>query len=228
MGQRVIPSVENPQELAERVDLTHCAVLAVDIQNDWCHENGHCAKSGNDVSILQHVVPKVAKLLAEARRYQVPIIHIRTIHSKWTDSPSWYARLKKRNIRAEDLLQPGSWGAEFYKIIPRPEDYVVAKHRYSAFVDTDLDLVLRSASIKTIIMAGFTSNVCVQNTAMHGFMKDYYVAFLEDCTATFTVEDHEIALAYMGRLSLAITNSKTLVEAWRLVRKGDKELDHKM
>ena len=112
IGQRVIPSVENPQELAERVDLTHCAVLVVDIQNDWCHENGHCAESGNDVSILQHVVPKVAKLLAEARRYQVPIIHIRTIHSKWTDSPSWYASLKKRHIRAEELLQPGSGGAE--------------------------------------------------------------------------------------------------------------------
>ncbi|MDP2931414.1 MAG: isochorismatase family cysteine hydrolase [Chloroflexota bacterium] len=219
MGARNIPLVENPQELAERIDLAHCAVLVVDIQNDWCHENGHYAKSGSDVTILQNTVPKIAEFLGEARAYHVPIIHIQTVHSNWTDSPPWHARLKKRNISADALLKPGTWGVEFYKIIPQPDDYVVIKHRYSAFVDTDLDLVLRSAGIKTIIMTGFASNVCVQNTAMHGFMRDYYVALLADCTATFTVEDHEIAMAYMGKLSLSITNAKTLLEAWRLVRK---------
>ena len=221
MGQMTTdkPLVENSSELLKRVDLANSAVLVVDVQNDWCHENGARAKAGNDVSTLQNTVPKVEKFVAEARRYKIPIIHIGTTHSKWTDSPAWSTRLAKRNVDASIFLKPGTWGAEFYKVGPQTGDYVVIKHRYSAFIGTDLDLVLRSIGIRTLIMAGFASNICVQNTALHGLMNDYYVVLLDDCTATFTVEDHEIAMAYMGRLNITITNAKILLEALQVVKK---------
>jgi ureidoacrylate peracid hydrolase len=215
-----VPLKLNPNELLEKVDLMNSAVLVVDIQNDWDHEGGARAKAGNDVSIFQNTVPRIEAFLKGARSYHVPIIHIRSTHDKWTDSPPWLARFCKRNIDACNFLRPGSWGAEFYKVIPQADDYIVTKHRYSAFVDTELDLVLRCTGIKTIIMAGFATDICVQNTALHGFMRDYYVVVLADCTATLNPEDHVIALGYMDKLSLVITNAETLLEAWRIGGEG--------
>jgi ureidoacrylate peracid hydrolase len=210
-------TVSSPHKLLQIVDLANSAVLVVDIQNDWCHEDGVYAKGGNDVAILQDTVPKVEELLAGARRYKVPIVHIKTTHSRWTDSPSWRARLPKSfNIDTGAFLKPGSWGAEFYKIVPQDDEYIVTKHRYSAFVDTDLDLALRSTGIRTIIMTGFASNVCVQATALHGFMRDYYVVILEDCTATFSTQEHRIALTHMHTFGLVTSNAGTIIEAWKI------------
>jgi len=219
-GNRSVLLVQIPSELLERVDLQNSAVLVVDIQNDWDHEDGARAKGGDDVSIFQNTVPKVEEFLTGARRYQMPIIHLRSTHDKWTDAPPWLARFNKRNIDVRAFLQPGSWGAEFYKITPQADEYIITKHRYSAFVGTELDLVLRCIGVRTIIMTGFATDVCVQNTALHGFMKDLYVVVLADCTATLIPEDHEIALSYMDKLSLVITNAGTLLEAWRIGGKG--------
>ncbi|MBI3434817.1 MAG: cysteine hydrolase [Proteobacteria bacterium] len=58
-----------------------------------------------------------------------------------------------------DSGAPGSWGGEFVKnIIPHPSEMVITKHRYSAFVDTRLELFLRSYGIRTVVIAGTTTN----------------------------------------------------------------------
>lgn len=213
--------IQNATELLESADLAKSAVLVVDVQNDWCHKNGAYAKAGNDTSSLQIIVPKIKDFVQKARGYDVPIIHIGTTHSKWTNSPSWQARFRNLfNINADALLSPGSWGADFYKITPQIDDYVVLKHRYSAFVDTDLDLVLRSIGASTLIMCGFATNACVQYTAVHGYMKDYYVAVLEDCTATFTAEEHKIALSHMKKFGLLISTSETIIKTLEVVRQN--------
>ncbi len=212
--------VQSPNELLETVDMVKAAVLVVDMQNDYCHEDGCLAKGNNDVSLSQKMVPTLKNFLTETRRYQMPIIHIRTIHSKWTDSPSWRLRLKTWNADINKFLRPGSWGAEFYKIIPETDEYIVTKHRFSAFIDTDLDLVLRSQGIRTTILTGEATNVCVQATAWDGYMKDYYTVILGDCTAAFSAEEHEAALSSMERLIGITTTSETIIEAWRIGKKG--------
>ncbi|MFC1955291.1 cysteine hydrolase family protein [Chloroflexota bacterium] len=201
-------------ELLDWVDVRNSAILVVDVQNDYCHEDGCFARGNFDVSFGQKMVPDLNKFLTEARKCKVPILHIQSIHGKWTNSPVWISRHRRTNIDADKMLQPDSWGVEFYKVLPRPNDYIVAKHRYSAFVDTELDVVLRSQGIKTIIVAGVLTNVCVELTAWHGFMKDYYVVVLEDCTAACSTEDHETALVSMGK-SFVIATSATAVEALR-------------
>ena len=140
---RSVPLAQSPNELLEKVDLMNSAIFVVDIQNDWDHEDGARAKAGIDISIIQNTVPRVEAFLTGARSYHVPIIHIRMTHDKWNDSPPWLARFNKRNIDARNFLRTGTWGAEFYKIIPQADDYVINKHRYSAFFNTDLDIVLR-------------------------------------------------------------------------------------
>ena len=50
----------------------------------------------------------------------------------------------------------------------------MTKHRYGAFESTDLDLVLRSRGIRTVVMTGIATNVCVETTARQAFLRDYY------------------------------------------------------
>jgi ureidoacrylate peracid hydrolase len=97
---------------------------------------------------------------------------------------------------------------------PANHDYVVTKHRYSGFVDTDLDLVLRAQGIKTLIMAGTSSNGCVEATAYMGFVRDYAIVFLSDCTAASTAAKHGEALQRV-RSWATVASSADLVQAWR-------------
>lgn len=74
-------------------------------------------------------------------------------------------------------------GGDFYHVKPRPDDVVVTKHHYGAFEGTDL--ILRSRRIRAVIMAVVATNVCVETTARQAFVRDYYVVFSSDCTATY-------------------------------------------
>ena len=202
----------------ENVDLVHSAVLVIDVQNDYCHEDGVLARKGKNITLLQQVAPRVLSLLEKARRLEIPIIHIHNEHSSWTESPSW----QKRHLPSPDSNTPcqaGSWGAEFYKVIPESGEYSITKHRYSAFINTDLDLVLRSTGVKTIILTGVETNVCVESTARDGFMKDYYVVLVEDCVAAKGTVEHEATLFNIRNYFGVVTSSQTLIQAWQDMKK---------
>ncbi len=93
---------------------------------------------------------------------------------------------------------------------------MVKKHRYSAFVDTDLDLVLRSLGVKTLIMTGVATNVCVESTARDGCFHDYYVVFLSDCTATNDgPAAQEATLENMRRHFGVVASADEVVAAWQ-------------
>ena len=99
-------------------------------------------------------------------------------------------------------------------IKPLPGEVVVNKHRYSGFVNTDLDLILRSKRIRTLIMSGVTSNTCVESTARDGFMRDYYIVFLADCSATFDDELHNATLKRIDLLFGEVANAADVVGCW--------------
>lgn len=210
----------------ESIDIARSAVIVIDIQNDFFHENGAMGKANvvakpgaNDVFTVQKIVPSVQRFLAQARQSGIPVIYVRSEYSKWTDSPSF----KKRGLSGADFsmhCRPGSWGAEFYRVTPEPDDFIVTKHRHSAFIDTDLELVLRSVGIRTIVLTGIATNVCVESTARDGFMKDYYVVLVKDCTAAWSKREHEAALFNIGTYFGAVASSQEIAETWQTTRKA--------
>lgn len=195
-------------------DLSHSAVMVIDVQNDYCHENGVIARAGRDVTAVQRMVPNITAFLPQARLLKVPVIHVRTEHGPWTNAPSWVKRIGGLG-RNSGMLRPGSWGAEFYRVTPEPEDCVVTKHRYTAFLDTDLDVILRSQGIRTVVLAGCATSVCVESTARDAFNKDYYVVVLSDCVAAYTLQMHEASLTVLGEFFGAVASSQEVLEAWR-------------
>jgi ureidoacrylate peracid hydrolase len=166
------------------------ALLIVDMQNDFCHPEGAQGKRGRDLSMVYGMIPTFAEVLKGARQIGLPVIFVRTLHYTWTDSKTWRKRLDgyKRGI---EICLPGSWGSEIIDALaPLESEPVVIKHRYSAFLDTDLGLMLRSMKIDTLLIGGVGTNVCVESTARHAYMLDYDVCLLEDCTAGSDAELH--------------------------------------
>lgn len=178
------------------------AVIVVDVQNDYCHPEGALSQAGCDVSGVAEMMPQLHKLLQRARELNVPLIFIQTLHEIATDSDAWTTRSSGRSA---NVCRRGSWGAEFYEVSPEEDDIIVNKHRYSAFVNTRLDSVLKTLKIETLIMTGVSTNVCVESTARDGFMLDYHIVLAADACASYSSAAHDMTLenieGYFGKVS---------------------------
>jgi len=196
--------------LAEKVDPRHAALLVVDVQNDFCHEQGACAKNGWDVRPMQAIIPTLNRLIGECRRAGLPVIFVGVTHSPADDSDVWRER---QADRPHYICREGSWGAEWYGVKPLAEEPVVIKHRYSAFVGTGLDELLRARGIKSLIVSGTTTDRCVETAARDGFMRDYYIVFVSDCTATSKPEYHQRTLGIMEEIFGVVASAEEIIEA---------------
>ncbi len=207
--------------LEEKVDRKNATLLVVDMQNDFCHRDGSLAKRGKDMTATHQMMPRLKRLISEARQAKVPVIFIRQTLSELTTSQAGREmRLKRMSGGGELPLQEGSWGAEFFEVAPEPGECVVTKHRYSAFAGTSLDLILRSMGIKTLIMTGVATNVCVETTARDGYMEGYYIVFLGDCAATHSIEEQEATLRNIEGYFGVVNTAEEVIAAWRKLKQS--------
>lgn len=202
---------------AEELTKSTCAVLVIDVQNDFCAEDGVHGYRGADLQWVQAVVEPTERLLEEARRRSVPVIFVRTHHDRWSDQESNYLRDSPVGILHH--LQPNAQGSEFYRLRPGPDEYVLTKRRYSAFFGTELDILLRNLGTKKLILAGVATNVCVETTARDANMRDFDVVVVKECVAAYSEDAHNAALAnidrHFGRLVALDDVARDLVAAGR-------------
>lgn len=189
----------------------HSALVIVDVQNDYCHKEGCLAKQDLDVSMVDEMMPNLKNIIASLKEIEVPIIYVKTVHEDCTDSDTWTKRLKGKS--GKNLCRKNTWGAEFFQLSPSEDDIIVVKHRYSAFINTRLDSILRSMKIETLIMAGVSTNVCVESTARDGFMLDYDIIFLSDCTAAFSKEAHNMTLQTINQFFGSVATSEEVLQS---------------
>lgn len=130
--------------LEEKIDPPHTALLVVDVQNDFCHPDFELARMGADVSAAQEAVPRIEQLIAAGRSAGVLVVFVQVIHHK-ADISDVYLEHRARTLPgAAPIVKDGTWGAEFFIVNPEPDDPVVNKYRYSAFIGTGLDTILRA------------------------------------------------------------------------------------
>ena len=188
------------------------AVLVVDVQNDFCHERGAMSRLGSDMGAVQSSVRALAGFLDEARRVGVPVIFIATHHGEWTNSQVWLTRGPRSG---GEICAAGSWGAEFYQIAPVAGEPVVVKHRYSGFVGTDLEVILRAKERRSVLITGVSTNVCVESTGRDAYMRDYHLVVVDDCCGAFANAEHEATLHNVRRYFGRVLNSREIASHWR-------------
>ncbi len=107
-----------------------------------------------------------------------------------------------------------------------PGDVVLDKPRYGAFHGTDLDLVLRSAAVDTVLISGIATNICCDTTAREASQRDYRVVFLSDGTATKEmngVPAAELQRATLASLGMVFARIATVQETTSALRVGQRE-----
>lgn len=210
--------------LEQKVRPGHTALIVIDMQNDFCASSGLVARGGRDVSDAQAMAERLPGLIAQARAAGVLVIFVRNVYttdSNFYLSDVWLeqaARKQGGGYTRFPVCAADSWEGDFYgDVRPQPGDPVVTKHRYSAFYNTDLDTILRANGIRTAVITGVSTNVCVETTAREGFVRDYYVVLVADGTAAYSTEEHEKTLKDIDRFFGEVTTIARLCASWSQV-----------
>ena len=112
------------------------------------------------------------------------------------------------------LCRHGTWGFGFYGVTPRPDEPIVTKHRFDAFYNTDLELILNSNNRRTLFFAGVSTNVCVETSLRNAFIRDFEVVMLADCTAARNQSAHDAALDTIHHHFGIVATSLDVERAW--------------
>ena len=183
--------------LAERLQPAHTALVVVDMQNDFCAEGGYLqrtraasAKNPIRVDANERIADGIARLAEAARRAGATVAWLRSVYDfKYLAA----AHIAQRD--GEGCCMEGSWGADWFRIRPAEGDLVVTKHTFSGFHDTELHAGLQARGIRTLLMTGVATNVCVDSTLRHGFFLGYHIVLVEDCVGSGNQAGHEGTLA---------------------------------
>ena len=177
------------------IDRGQTALLVMDLENDLVHEDGAFkdfgfAKMVNDNDVLG----KVNTLLAAARRAPVKVIHISVKFRPGHPEASRSAGLFQAVVSANALVE-GTWGATIHEAVsPKEGEPVVTKRAVSAFAGSDLEKLLQTAGITTLILSGVATNFVVEGTAREASDRGYNVVVVGDCCASVSQEAHDSSL----------------------------------
>lgn len=203
--------------LEEQIAQDRCALLVIDMQNDFVSPEGAMARFGFDLSMVQEIAPRLARFIQQARQRGTFLVHTRVINDATQNPPSWYAFWGPPAVTIE-----GSWGAEFAPgFEPQEGEPVVTKYTYGAFTGTNLDTILRRREVKTLIVTGTGPNICAGDTMHQGFALGYHIVAPRDCLASFTVKGpefnrmvKEVAMYIIERHYGKVVTSEEIVQIW--------------
>ena len=206
----------------ERVDPASTALVIIDVQNDFALPQGVCGQVGDDISPVAPMVARLKARIESARKAGVLIVFVRTIYDEPVLSPALAEQYQRRGY-PNSICLTGTAGVEFYGGIgPQnaPNEVLVTKHRYSAFWGSSIDRVLRTNGIRTVVLTGIATEVCVESTARDAFFRDYQVVVLEDCVGCYSEDRQKAALVVIARSFGVVTSSADVAAVWQRLGNG--------
>jgi nicotinamidase-related amidase len=198
------------------IDPAHTALVIVDMQNDFCHGEGVMAKFGADLSTFPDAIAANRDLLGAARQSGAMVIHVHGESIPLARSPNLRGLVSEKKTVSQ-LVQAGSWGAEIIEeLAPLPNEETVPKFRYSGFVETRLETLLRSNGIRTIIVTGTATQTCVESTVRDGQMRDYRVIVPEEAVCSRGLQQHlrTASLETMNLYFADVTPTAQILSVW--------------
>ncbi|HWL38660.1 MAG TPA: isochorismatase family cysteine hydrolase [Gemmatimonadaceae bacterium] len=168
-------------------DQCSVALVLIDVINDMEFDSG--------AALLEHALPaakRLADLTRRAREAGVPVIYVNDNFGKW-----------RSDFRHQlgHVLEDGVRGGPVARLLrPDEKDYFVLKAKHSGFYHTQLDLLIDYLKAKTLVLTGFTTDICVLFTASDAYMRDIDIIVPPDCVAAADRQHHERALEHMTRV----------------------------
>jgi nicotinamidase-related amidase len=211
-----------PYEL--EFDPATTALLIIDMQRDFVLPGGFGEALGNDVKQLQATIAPTKAILEGARRAGMLVIHTREGHRPdLSDCPPAKLVRGRAKTRIGDpgpmgrILVRGEVGHDIVpELYPIAGEVVIDKPGKGAFFATDLELILRDRGIKTLIVCGVTTEVCVNTTVREANDRGYECVVLSDCVGSYFPEFQIAALAMIkaqGGIFGWVSDSKRALKA---------------
>ena len=206
------------------LDVAATALVVIDMQRDFLLPGGFGETLGNDVSLLQKVVPPLAEVLAAARASGMLVIHTREGHlPDLSDCPPAKLQRGKPSQRIGDMgangriLIRGEYGHDIIdELAPIDGEIVIDKPGKGAFYATELQAVLEKGGITHLIVTGVTTEVCVHTTVREANDRGYDCIVLSDCVGSYFPEFQRVGLEMVsaqGGIFGWVADSKALLAA---------------
>lgn len=213
----------NAEPFALEFDPTTTALVMIDMQRDFVEPGGFGEALGNDVSLVRTAIEPCVAVLEAARQAGLTVIHTREGHrADLTDCPAAKLTRGCKTFIGEmgpkgRILIRGEEGhdiiPELYPIAGEP---IIDKPGKGAFYQTDLHLILQTRNIKTLIVCGVTTEVCVTTTVREANDRGYECIVPEDCVGSYFPEFQKYALEMIkaqGGIFGWVSHSKDIIEA---------------
>ena len=180
------------------LDPATTAVVLIEYQNDFTSEGGVLHGAVAEVMDSTDMLAKTKALVSAARTAGATIMHapITFVAGYHEISAHPYGILK--GVVDGNAFVKDSWGAAIVDdLAPQRGDIVIeGKRGLDTFASTNLDFILRSKGIRTIVLGGFLTNCCVESTMRTGYENGYRVVTVTDCTAATSTAEHESAIRF--------------------------------
>jgi nicotinamidase-related amidase len=184
------------------LDPPKAALLIIDMQRDFVEPGGFGEMLGNDVSQLRRTIAPLAAFMATWRAAGLPVIHTREGHlPDLSDCPPAKLERGAPSMRIGDpgpkgrILIRGEYGHDIIdELQPAPGEAVVDKPGKGAFYATELQDLLTKGGIRSLLVAGVTTEVCVHTTVREANDRGYECLVLADCVGSYFPEFQRVGL----------------------------------
>ncbi|MEM7652686.1 MAG: cysteine hydrolase [Pseudomonadota bacterium] len=198
--------------------LSTCALLIVDLQNDFLHPDGAYARGGATSEAIAALPARIKPLADMMRQGGGWVISTQfTLVPGKEGEPFISEHLQKlRPFLGKGDFTPGGWGHSLVDEL-QPADLTIEKVAYSAFYMTRLEWVLRRAGVESLIIGGIVTNGGVASTVRDAHVRDLHTTVLSDGCAAFSEDVHETAIAALEPVATLATCAEALeILRWRM------------
>jgi nicotinamidase-related amidase len=180
------------------LDPATTAVVLIEYQNEFTTDGGVLHGAVAEVMDKTNMLENTRQVVDAARAAGATIMHAPITFAAGYNELSKHPYGILKGVVDGSAFVKGSWGAAIVDSLePQDGDIVIeGKRGLDTFASTNLDFILRSKGITTIVLGGFLTNCCVESTMRSGYENGYQVITLTDCTAATSVPEHENAISY--------------------------------
>lgn len=191
------------------------ALLVVDMQNGFCHDDGAINRMGLPAARLRDAIAPCARLVAAARAARVPVLFTRYVYRPdYADGGLLVDELMP-DLKTHEALRAGSWDAEVIDALaPAAGETVIDKNRPSAFFGTDLEATLKTLGARNLVVCGVTTNCCVETTVRDASQRDIRTFVVRDAVAEYDDDRHAVALKSMALLFAYVVGLDDVLAGW--------------
>lgn len=191
------------------------ALLVIDMQNGFLDEKGSLAKLGFPYEALQPAIEGCVRLVQGARLTGVPVLWTRYVYAPGMLDGGLLPNELVPGMKEVGSLVDGTWDAEIIPtLVPQQDEVVIDKSRPSSFYGTRLEPFLTSLGVRSLVLAGVTTNICVETTARDAGQRDYRTYVVRDATAEYDPARHEHALTTIGFTFGWVTSVDEVLKGW--------------